>query len=599
MKKIIEFYKNELKKLHDLKSEIENENENILSLLLQKINVPNTKDHRFSAFERLVNLKEETLEMSIKKLWFSDAETAHKMSLVYDFVSDFHLEFQKNILKYIKLNKLLPSLYEKIIEWVYEVGEAFSPFYKVRHNQIILTQNRLLEEKFEGNGEKIITYLDENNLFDTGYNDARADRCYSSIVGLDGKEEIKVITYSECFPKEVSEIIVRLEKLVKSLENETDEIYGMDNAYREYFIALINAFNETNRHETLNKWGEVDRKWMKIKSPIQVSHPLEYYEDMYRKAVAPEWDIRFMDKEIMETSSEKDIFSMYETMYDTFWREKYASSYHFSLENMKRVQLYISQPIFYFGSELSKRFSAQVVPNDEMVSKEEGKKIFAFPEFVFSGQKNSPIMKLQVEIMGDDFVSQYKKLLGNEKMYYKIYDIETIGHEYGHTLWLDTDSEVKIGKTWNFKNIEEWKATAGGLCAYFYSGETKVDDEVFLLHIERYVKLQRYREVEDIVPYYCESIIHLHILFASKLLHFDWKSLCFDMTKKEEVKKMYFDVYGKLALHYLDKKDASLFLSEYTVKEGKYFLAKGSEVKTFCEHYYARYKEIGSEIFSE
>lgn len=599
MKKIIQFYKNELKKMHDLKSEIENENENILSLLLQKIDLPNTKDHRFSAFERLVNLKEETLEMSIKKLWCTDTETFQKMSLVYDFVSDFHLDVQKNILGYIKQNKLLPSLYEKIIEWVYDVGVAFSPFYKARHNQVILTQNRLLEEKFNGEGDKIIAYLDENNLFDTGYNDVRADRCYSTVVGLDRKEDIQVLTYHQCFHKEVSEIVTRLEKLVKSLENETDEVYEMASAYREYFIALINAFNETNRHETLKKWGEVDRKWMKIKSPIQVSHPLEYYEDMYRKAVAPEWDIRFMDKEIMETSSEKDIFSMYETMYNTLGREKYASSYHFSLENMKRVQLYISQPIFYFGSELSKRFSAQVVPNDEMVSKEEGKKIFAFPEFVFSGQKNNPIMKLQVEIMGSEFVADYKKLLWNEKMYYKIYDIETIGHEYGHTLWLDTDSEVKIGKTWNFKNIEEWKATAGWLCAYFYSWETSVDDEVFLLHIERCVKLQRYREIEDTIPYYCESIIHLHILFGSKMLSFDWKSLCFDMTKKEEVKKMYFEVYGKLVLHYLDKKDASLFLSEYTVKEGKYFLAKDKKVKDFCEHYYARYKEIWSEIFSD
>jgi hypothetical protein len=31
---------------------------------------------------------------------------------------------------------------------------------------------------------------------------------------------------------------------------------------------------------------------MKIKTPIQIGHPLEYYEDHFRKAVALEWDIR-------------------------------------------------------------------------------------------------------------------------------------------------------------------------------------------------------------------------------------------------------------------------------------------------------------------
>jgi CRISPR/Cas system endoribonuclease Cas6 (RAMP superfamily) len=102
----------------------------------------------------------------------------------------------------------------------------------------------------------------------------------------------------------------------------------------------------------VEKWSEVDDCWMKIKTPFQIGHPLEFYEDKYRKAVAPEWDLRLQNK-VFDSDVEKDILNMYETIYDEIGRDNYRKSYDFSLANQKRVQLYLSSPVLYYSSELT------------------------------------------------------------------------------------------------------------------------------------------------------------------------------------------------------------------------------------------------------
>jgi hypothetical protein len=115
---------------------------------------------------------------------------------------------------------------------------------------------------------------------------------------------------------------------------------------------------------------------------------------------------------------------------------------------MKRVQLYISTPVLYFGAEFSGLFSAQVVPNDEVVSEAHGKKIFAFPGFVLENQKSVPTMQITKNIFEENFIKKHHNFIQNdEKKYFEIYDIETIGHEYGHTLWLDLDTENLMNAT--------------------------------------------------------------------------------------------------------------------------------------------------------
>jgi hypothetical protein len=187
---------------------------------------------------------------------------------------------------------------------------------------------------------------------------------------------------------------------------------------------------------------------------------------------------------------------------------------------MKQVQLHIGVPFLSYGSFLCGMYSAQVVPNDNEVSKIHGKKIFAFPEFVLETQRSLPFMQLDTETIDAQVLTQFRKFLfGPESRYYKIYDIETIGHEFGHTLWLAPDTEVRMNsQTGLYKNVEEWKATAGGLVAYFMSGVTEYDNDVFVTHLMRTIKLLKFREIEDIIPYYCEALIHLHIMFEANII---------------------------------------------------------------------------------
>jgi hypothetical protein len=58
-----------------------------------------------------------------------------------------------------------------------------------------------------------------------------------------------------------------------------------------------------------------------------------------------------------------------------------------------------------------------------------------------------------------------------------------------------------MNETWNFKNIEEFKATAGWLVAYFMKWwDEKLNESTVMTHIYRSIGLMKYRKIEDIVP---------------------------------------------------------------------------------------------------
>jgi len=54
-------------------------------------------------------------------------------------------------------------------------------------------------------------------------------------------------------------------------------------------------------------------------------------------------------------------------------------------------------------------------------------------------------MKISSLTIDEEILKKYRNFLfGTDAAYNKVYDIETIGHEYGHTLWLTPESEVKM-----------------------------------------------------------------------------------------------------------------------------------------------------------
>ncbi|HIP27529.1 MAG TPA: invasion protein, partial [Flavobacteriaceae bacterium] len=112
--------------------------------------------------------------------------------------------------------------------------------------------------------------------------------------------------------------------------------------------------------------------------------------------------------------------------------------------------------------------------------------------------------------------------------------------------------------------------------------------------VSRAVGLMAWREVGEVLPYYCEGLIHLDILFGSGIITYDGQ-IKIDYSKYEAMKEAYTLAYKDLAENYLQKVDASKYLGQYTVKNDGIYLPKNENIKSFVEHYYARYKEIGQQ----
>jgi len=114
------------------------------------------------------------------------------------------------------------------------------------------------------------------------------------------------------------------------------------------------------------------------------------------------------------------------------------------------------------------------------------------------------------------------------------------------------------------------------------------------------VGLIGWMEVDEVQPYYCEGMIHLFGLFKTQVLSWDieLKKLTIDTsdTTIEALKQWYIKTYTKLAVHYLEKKDASDFLSDYAVKRNNKFTSSNDTIDNFIQYYFKRYQEIGQEL---
>jgi hypothetical protein len=212
-------------------------------------------------------------------------------------------------------------------------------------------------------------------------------------------------------------------------------------------------------------------------------------------------------------------------------------------------------------------------------------------------------MQLDYTVIHSDLLKKHEEFLHwEDKAFYKMYDIETIGHEFGHTLWLTPNAEVKMNrKTWLFKCIEEFKATAGGMVAYFFGKNQENKEDILITCLYRNIKMMRYREVEDVLPYYCECLISLSIFYNSGIISIEDGKINLHITDDsyESFKKYYIWVYTHQIHTYLNKKDAGEFLYEYVEKVDGIFLPIEWELRDWVENYYALYQKIGNEVMKK
>lgn len=593
-KKVNELFKQFQNNLRVLKQGINTSGaaRDTLDFFILHLGLEISSETRYAAYMRLSELKEDALIGYMETQNYTQNQKNILLEKAYNYIKIYYFDAYNEIITSIKKQNILSDFYLQILESHFEIGQAITDWNIAWKKHIIQDINVWLEKKFDNNAHKIIEFLEQNNLLEKTAAWEIADRSYSTLI-LEEDRYIKK-SYAEVFVLEIARIVLALENTIKKLSKNPDEEYGKQKEFIAYFDALKNAFWETNCDQLIGAWQQVDIAWMHLETPLQIGHPLEFYEDIYRKCVAPEWDLRLQDDSILKSDIYQDVHSMYNKLYAQVDQNKYVSSYNYSLENMKRVQLYISQPLSVFGSGLSWMFSAQVVPNDDMVSAQYGKKIFAYPEFVLEWQKNAPQTLLNTQTFSPDFLEKYDVVLSDADLYYKIYDIETIGHEFGHTLWLDIGVESQMNGWWNFKNIEEFKATSGGLMAYFETWDTLYDEAIFVTHIFRCIRMLKYSEVIDVVPYYCECLIHLDILLSAGVISFLNTQVAFHHENIPAAKLLYKSTYQKLIQVYLDRQDANRFLYQYIDQKGKEFFAKNTTLDTFVQKYYSEYKRIGN-----
>ncbi len=553
--------------------------------ILKEINLEINEESLHAITQRFVNLREDALLNVMKKQNLSKEDIIYSQEIVYKYVSEFWLKSHIELIEDLK-SHLTPFYYE-LFKGIHNVGVVFSDWQIDWTNHIINTINQDLLTEFNGDEAKIFEMLREKNLLDLGH-EGEADRCYSVLVKEDN--EYKVKCYSEMFESHIELATTKLQELILKLANYEDK-------YQKEWINYLSKINDAllckDRHQLVKKWSEVDIAWMDVKSPIQVGHPLEYYEDHFRKAVALELDIRVTNPNL-KSNVQENIIKMYKKL------NKHEKTLNFALKKIDDTQLYLGRPATFYGAEFNGLFSAQVVPNDEVASSLKGKKIFAFADKILEDSKAKPKMEISYKIFGKEFMEKQYELLEKPDIWHKIYDITTIGHEFGHILWLDSDTESKMNKTGAFKNVEEFKATTGGLMAFFENEEENLKEYIINDTLKRGVGLIAWMEVGEVLPYYIEGLIHLQALFETGILSFenDKLSINYNEENYQKIKSWYKRVYLDLAQnYYIPKLDPKGFLDKFIQKNGNIYLPKDKKVRNFVKWYYELYKEIGNKVY--
>ncbi|WP_279128894.1 invasion protein CiaB [Helicobacter winghamensis] len=596
-----------------------------ISALLEPVfkSLPDEIQTRFACVERIVGLKESALLNMLQKLNVGEQEGLKLRAMLLEITRDFYLQKHTELLKYVKDNVLLTPFLRALLEFVHEIGIIFNTFFFAWQKELILGINKDLNACFNGDYNAILKALEssieccQKDFANEGGFSAKgefSDRSYSVPVLKDSIYQ--AVAYAEFFQKEFRDLNQTFNKGLEALEGleEVCPTLEQKEAHIAYLKALQNALMQRDTSLLLESWRLVDKAWMQISTPLQIGHPLEYYEDHFRKAVAPEWDLRiariYNGVDLLEPSANADFKLSKELIWD-FYIE-YSKQFKHTLfkdsiencvkQSLSKTQSYGGMPLLFYGAELNGLFSAQVVPNDEKVSAKYGKKIFYFPDRVRELSLAKPFMLLSSKTFPKEFLDFNRELLYfREQDWYKVYEISTIGHEFGHILWVDLDSELQMNAKGQFKNIEEFKATMGGLAYYFTREQKPLLKELVCNMIARAVGLIAWMQEDEVLPYYCEGLIHLQVLFDSKVLSYKGSfengiALGIDLNKAnlKALEQRYLEVYNQLIAVYLNKQDASLFLEYYVKKDSKgNYKPKDSKILSFVEDYYKEYQAIG------
>lgn len=257
----------------------------------------------------------------------------------FNFVAEFCENLQQEMIETIKKQELLPIFYQSIFEHTHKIGKIYSEIFLLWNRKLMFEINPELEKEHKNNTDAVLAYLEKHKLFDTSYGKQKAERCYSILEN--SKRGYVSKSYRSLFPELVEKLIAAYGECIETLASLDDDTFHKEQAYIDYYQALRDAWAETDPNICVEKWDHVDRTWMKIDTPIQPGHPMEYYEDAYRHAVSIESDLRVVDPSLFESEAKISVSNMYEAMFDEIGRENFPESYQFSKKNLENVGLYI------------------------------------------------------------------------------------------------------------------------------------------------------------------------------------------------------------------------------------------------------------------
>lgn len=482
----------------------------------------------------------------------------------------------------------------QILRSTHRIGQILSKAQFSWQKKIIDENGKKFSRDFNSIAEAK-DFINKHKLYQKTAHGEICDRSYGVVSEINGK--ILFLPYALAFETEFKELDAAFDDCIKSLRELA--LNREQEAYIAYFEKLRAAFGEKENENVISAWRDAEIAWMDVKTPLQIGHPLEYYEDVYTHAVALEWDIRLARQSEFNVGEFKK--NTKET-FNEFYKKIGADNeimHAFVDTNIDKTQLYISTPMIYYAADFNGLFSAQVVPNDEFVSSNCGKKIFAFVDFVYESAKSKPFMRLTSEIFDLEYLNFGREILFNHpEIWRKVYEISTIGHEFGHIFFIDEDTEALMNKSGVFKFIEEYKATTGGLMNFFMHENKKYALPVLDELIRRSVGLIAWQKVDDVRAYYCEGLIHLSLLFKSGVLNFENNRLNIDLSENsyKNFRRECIKNYENLAKIYVDKCDANEFLSKFCVLENGVYLPLDVSVREFVKFYYSRFELIGNEI---
>ncbi|QWU79978.1 invasion antigen B [Campylobacter novaezeelandiae] len=552
------------------------------------------KNTILAILRRLVDLKEENLVKELEKNNFSEEKIIQIKHLFYNEVRKFYEREHQELIDEIKSKKLLNDFYQTLIQGVHDIGLIMNDFESSWTKEIIEKNNKILSSMFK-DLDLALDFLKQNKLYQVDREGKICERSYGVLVRIG--QIWRFVPYAKFFENEILRLEFAFDSMIdklKKIANTNEEF-----AYIKYLVKLKAAFCERQEDKVIEAWQEAELAWMEVKSPLQIGHPLEYYEDNYTHAVALEWDIRLQDESCFDVAK---FINQINTSFEKICKNIDLDNDSLKTEvfnNINKTQLYICTPMIFYGAELRGLFSAQVVPNDEFVSAKLGKKIFAFLNFVYESAKSKPFMKLSNIIFNKEFLDYGREILFfKEEVWKRVYEISTIGHEFGHIFFIDQESEKLMNQSGYFKNIEEYKATTGGLVNFFYHEVDELRMPVFHELIKRAISLIAWQKTEEVKPYYTEGLIHLDLLFRSRVLSFKNKKLSINFTLEfyERFKNLTLQNYYNLAKHYTEKKDAKEFLNLFCTLENGIFLPINEECRDFVLYYYDLYEQIGNEL---